>query len=378
MRALLLFALVLSGCASIPKPGPVREAQPVLLRGWNFIEPDAEFLAVETGASPISYSGPVIADEKLVFGSERFGLVALLRRSGKVLWRRMLDSALIATPLVSEGKVYAGTESGALYSLDLDGGGQLWRSELGAPVQGTFLLAFQRLYVGTADEAIHAVDPSTGKVLWSYRRPAFAGTSVRGGGNPAAVDGKVWIGFSDGTLVALNPDSGALEVERQYRDNLKFSDIDARVVGWRDGMLVSTYDGRLRFLRKDGSLIWEFASGGARAPVLGDGEILYYPSSDGAVYALTGNTGKEIWSFPLRRGVPTSVVLVTHKGRKLLLVTASEEKVFVLDAANGQLLGQSSFGRRSGSFGTIAADAERGTFYVVSHSSRVHEFLLRL
>jgi len=368
--------LLLAGCASIPKPGPMRPVEPVLQRGWNYIEKEQELLDLETGQDPVSFSAPVIAGEKLLFGSDRFGVVALARKNGKQLWRRDLNGGVLSQPLVNEKSVFAGTDTGILYSLELSGGRELWKVDLGAPVHGTFLLAFQRLFVGTSDEGLHAIDPGTGKVIWTYRRPAFGGTSVRGGGNPAAINGKLWMGFSDGSLLAINPETGAVETERNFRDNLKFADIDAKVVGWREGMLVATYDGRLRFLRKDGSTNWEFPAGGARAPLLSDGDVLYFPSSDGAVYALSGNTGKEIWSAPLRRGIPTGMALLNRNGRKVLVLTVSEEKVLVLDALTGKLLGQSSLGRGSGSYGSIAADQESGRFYVMSHSSRVHEYFL--
>lgn len=377
MRFLIATAVLLSACSSIPRPGPVRTAQPVLQRGWNYVENEKELLSLDAGADPVSYSAPVLAGEKLVFGSDRFGLTVLAKKNGQQIWRRNLDGGVLAQPLVSENTIYAGTNAGSLYSFD-HGGQQKWVVSLGAPVHGTFLLAYQRLYVATEDETLHALDPGTGKELWTYRRPAFGGTSVKGGGNPAAVGGKVWMGFSDGTLVSLNPDTGGVESEKQYRDNLKFTDIDARIVGWREGMLVSTYDGKLRFLRKDGSSVWEFAAGGARGPVLGDGDVLYFPSSDGALYALSANTGKEIWNFPLRRGVPTGVALVQKGGRKVLLLASSEEKVVVLDATTGKSLGQTSLGRGSGSYGSISADPESGNFYVLSHFSRVHEYRLKL
>lgn len=368
----------LAGCSHIKKPGPVRTAEPVIQQGWSYVEPESEFLHMETGVDPVSFSGPALVGEKLFFGSERFGLVALNRKNGQQLWRRKLDGALIAVPLVNDTSVFAGTETGSVYSLEAAGGKEKWHVMLSGPVHGSFLVAYQRLYVGTADEAIHCLDPSTGKEVWTYRRSGFGGTSVRGGGNPAAVNGKIWAGFSDGSLLALNPDTGGVEMEKSFRDNLKFTDIDARVVGWRDGMLVSTYDGKLRFLRKDGSTIWEFGSGGARAPVLGDGDVLFFPSSDGAVHALSGNTGKEIWNFPMRRGIPTGMTMVTRNQRKVLLVAGSEEKIYAVDAISGRQLGVAALGRGSGSYAPIVADPESGDFYVLSQHSRIHGYHLHL
>lgn len=370
-------ALDLTGCASLPKPRSDKQPQPILRKGWNYIESEKEILDLDAGQDPLSYSAPVLAGEKLIFGSERFGITVLAKKNGRKLWQRNLDGPVSAQPLVSENLLFAGSEAGTLYSFDLEGN-ERWKVPLSAPIRGSFLMAFQRLFVATADEGLYAMDPSTGKVLWNYRRPAFGGTSVFGGGNPAAVNGKIWMGFSDGSLLALHPETGAVESEKVFRDSLKFTDIDARVVGWRDGMFVSTYDAKLRYLRKDGSTAWEFKSGGARAPVLSDGDVIYFPSSDGSVYALSGNTGKEIWNYALHRGVPTGLSLVTVKQRKLLLLAGSEEKVIVLDALTGQALAQSSLGRGSGTYGPMAVDSENNSFYVLSQFSRIYEFHLNL
>ena len=69
---------------------------------------------------------------------------------------------------------------------------------------------------------------------------------------------------------------------------------------------------------------------------------------------------------------------MNHEGRKVLAVAASEEKVFLVDAASGKLLGQASLGRGSGTYGSIAVDPSQSAFYVLSLRSRVHEFRIKL
>ncbi len=367
-----LSALFLVACAG--KPVNLKTPEPAVRRGWTYIEPEQEILGLETGVSPVSYSGPLLVGEKLVFGSDRFGLSALSRRTGQLLWQKRFLSGVAVVPLSWEGKVFVGTESGELAQLELDSGRELWSISLSAPVQGSMALVAGRLFVSTIDEAVHGVDPSTGKVLWTYRRPAFAGTSVRGGGHPSIIGNRIWMGFSDGALVSLNPETGAVESEKLYRDNLKFMDLDAKIIGWRDGLLVASYDGKLRYLRPDGTLLWEFPAGGARAPILTEGDTIYLPSSDGTVYALSGQTGKEIWRYSFRRGVPTGMALV--QGGKWLAVAASEEKMVVLNGADGKVLGQSSFGPGSGSYSPIAVDKETNSFFVLSNYSRVYQFKL--
>lgn len=374
---LALLALFLAACSSVSlNPGPVRETEPVLARGWSFVEPARDFTELEAGVVPVSYSGPLLAGNKVVFGSSRFGLTVLAKENGQVLWQKRMNEGIGALPFIHQNRVFAGALDGTLAAFDLDGGSEIWSVSLGGPVRGTMTFAQERLFVATADEALHAVDPGTGKILWSYRRPAHAGTSIRGGGNPSVIAGRVWAGFSDGTLVALNPEDGSVQWERQFRDNAKFVDIDARVVGWKEGMLVATYDGKLRYLRRDGAQLWEFPAGGSRAPILGEGDVIYFPSSDGNVYAIDGSSGKEIWRHTMRRGVPTGMALMAGKEGKTLLTVGSDERVVALHPQSGALLSQLSFGRGSGSYSPIATDEETKSFYVLSSYSRVYQIRL--
>lgn len=378
MKKALWCFFLLSACSGIHlKPGPDKTAEPVFQRGWSYIESEKDFLDQDAGVAQVSYSSPQIVGEKIVFGSERFGLTVLAKKNGQVIWQKRVGDGISSQPFILQDAVIAGTDSGELYKFDLASGREIWQLDLNAPVTGSMVFSGDRLFVSTEDEAIRAIDPSTGKILWNYRRPAFGGTSIRGGGHPAVVGGKVWIGFSDGSLVALDPQDGSVSWEKQFHDNVKFMDIDARVVGWRDGILVTTYDGKLRYMKKDGALIWEFAAGGARAPVLADGERLFLPSSDGSVYAIN-SSGKQIWSYFPRRGVPTSVAFMSGTNKKILLVGISEQKILALDSETGKILAQTSFGRSSGSFAPIAVDQETKTFFVLSNFSRLHQFYFNL
>ena len=380
MRFAPFFLLCLAGCAGVSsRPQPLRPTEPVLERGWSYVESERDFLAQDAGVGATSYSAPVIASEKLIFGSDRFGITVLAKRNGQLLWQRRIADGVAAHPFADDNFVYIGSEGGILHKFEIASGRPVWNVTLSGPVHGAMISAFQRLYVGTEDEAIHAVDPGTGKVLWTYRRPAFTGTAIRGGGSPAAIAGKIWMGFSDGALVALDPDTGAVDTERQYRDNLKFTDIDARIVSWKDGLLVSTYDGKLRYMKRDGTAIWEFPVGSARAPLVTEGEIVYLPSSEGTIYAISGG-GREMWRYSLKRGVPTGMGLASKNGRRVLVVATSEDKVVALDAADGSSLGESSLGRGSGSYAPVVVDeTDRGiSVYLLSAYSRVHQFRLNL
>jgi outer membrane protein assembly factor BamB len=370
-------AVLLSACSTLSwKPGPVGEKGSAWRRGWTLVESDREFFRLESGVTPVSYSGPVISGAKIIFGSERFGLRAVAKQTGKVLWQLPLPSVSVV-PLVTDTAVFVGTDLGDFYRVNAESGRVEFQVSLSAPVQGSMLLVLDRVYVASADEAVHALDPKTGKLLWTYRRPAFSGTSIRGGGNLAFIAGKIWTGFSDGALVGLNPESGSLENERVFRDNLKFVDVDARVLGWKDQLLVANYDGKLRMLRKDLTTVWEFDAGGARTPLL-EGDVIYHASSSGVVYAIQASSGKEIWQQPLRRGVPTGLALMEKDNQQFLAVASSEERAYLFAADTGKVLDSILLGRGSGSYSPLVADRETQAFYLLSAYSRLYQIRLGL
>ncbi|MCO5142210.1 MAG: PQQ-binding-like beta-propeller repeat protein [Oligoflexia bacterium] len=369
--------LLAASCAQLGKPTSLRKDKPAFSRGWGFIEPENEFLSMNAGVNQVSYSAPILHGNKVIFGSDRFGLTALSEKNGKILWQKRFSGAGVsATPFLFNDKVIVGTDTGLVSSFDAQLGTETWKQELSGPVHGAFAFSDGRLFVGTADEAMHALDISTGKVLWTYRRNAFSGTSIRGGGNPSVIQGKVWTGFSDGTLVALNIHDGRVEFEKQYRDNPKFFDLDAKVLSWRDGILFPTYDGSLRYLRMDGSTIWEQKVGGARAAVIGRSGKIYLPSSDGAVYAIDGSSGKILWQVPLPTGVPTSIILKEGEQKSYLIVGSSKKYIYALNPDTGEVLDRYSLGSSTGTFSPLLVDEEYKHLYLLSMGSRIYQFRL--
>lgn len=380
LPAAALIVAGMGGCASLKKlrPSPVREEIALLSRGWTYAEDSQIQVNMESGMRPLTFASPVLAGDKLIYGSSRFGLVALHKVTGKELWRKQISEGVSAAPLITADKVYAAADNAHVYALELGSGREIWKAALPFPGTGAPILAEGRLVVSSIDGSILAFDPATGKNLWAYKRPVVGGTSIKGGGNLTYSSGRIWAGMSDGTLLALQPQDGMVVLEKQFHDNLKFMDIDAKPIAWRDGLLIVTYDGKLRYIKRDGNVQWEYGSGGAHAPVLAgfEPDWLFLPSSDGGVYCISGNSGQEIWRFLLPRGIPTAVSVMGEGKRQRLVVTSSDQRLFVLDAHTGTELANANLGKASGSYAGLVADEKFGAFYVVSHYSRVYQFFL--
>lgn len=379
---LCLTAVLLSGCGSF-RPEPSRAKFEPVLRGWSFVESSEEMADQQTGAPAINYSSPVLYKDELLVATERFGLTSFNKHSGTVNWRIPIKGGASSTPVVFENKVFVGSNEGFFFAYPLGGGAEHWSQDLRFPVKGKPAYLGGRILVATVDHAMHALDASTGKILWTYRRNAASGTTIKGGGNASVIDGKFWVGFSDGSLVVLEPNDGSELREKQFRDNIKFTDIDAEPVPWKQGVLVSTYDGRLRYIKKNGLPIWTFPKGSAKAAVPGSGvNMIFLPGSDGTVYAVSDSSGKRIWQYSLERGVPTGVAYFgnsTDASMKdgLVAVASSDNFLYILDAKTGSLKQIMRFGSSSGAYGSVIADQKNKRFYVLSHYGRVYQFRVR-
>lgn len=375
---LIAISLLSISCSSfLSKIGPVRPKEPVLQRGWAYTESSKEHAdTVESNVQPLDFSSPTLEGEKIILSTSRLGLMVIAKESGQLLWKRNFKGEHFSTkPLVVNNKIIVGTDEGFVRSFQLDTGVEIWKAELPSGVRCAPILALDRIVLTTADEAVHALDPATGKLLWTYRRPSYSGTSIYGSGNPALIGGKIWIGFSEGTLVSLEPNDGSLLLEKSFRDNLKFNDIDAKPLAWKEHIIFPTYDGKLRMIKKDGTLVWETQAGASRSPVVSTshGNSLLYSSSDGAVYLVEIESGKEIWHYNLSRGVPTGAVVYEANDKSYAIVASSDQYIYALDMKDGKELARVSLGRGSGAYATLAIDAKSKSVFVLSQFSRLYQ-----
>ncbi len=124
------------------------------------------------------------------------GVAALVADSGAIAWRTPLTDDPTAGPALSHVLVVP-DRSGEIVGLDPATGDVNWRvSVAGAPSTSA---AFGRfgLYIGNADGRLHRFDPDDGGEVWAV--PLGATPSA----NPVIIDGKVVVGLTDGSVVAV-------------------------------------------------------------------------------------------------------------------------------------------------------------------------------
>ncbi len=342
----------------------------VMVRKWTL---STRSNVAEMGDRGTEYSNPVVRDNTLVFGNRSIGLISVYPGIQQQRWVLPVPKGVISELTLDKNSVYFGGGDGFLYSVSLETGHVNWRYELRNPHISRPTLAGGRLLATTSDDTVVAVDASTGKWLWQYKRKTQAAATIQGASSPKVDGQQVLAGMSDGFLVALQLEDGQLRWERRIHSGAKFTDVDASPVIEGDAMFVPSYDGALYALRRTtGDILWRFDAGGSKSALIENGK-LYLPSSDGHVYALEISSGKQLWKFDLDEGVPTQIV---NTGRYLVF-GSSHQYLYAIERETGALAYRYNVGWGSGFAGAPAYDAATKRLYILSSGGNLYSFLVR-
>lgn len=276
---------------------------------------------------PREFAGPA-ADPSggniIVLTRDKF--VRAVSEEGKVEWSFRTSGHFTASAAVSEGIAYVPGGDGTLYALRVDSGELVWKYAGGDELVTTPTVIAGKVLVATQTDALIAVDQKTGNQVWRYRRDSSSEFSVRGAAAPKVRDGVVYIGFSDGALVALRMDDGIVKWEKMLSTAGKqFRDVDTTPIFDKAGRLfaASYKDGIYALEPGSGAIQWHNSRPGITNLAL-RGEILF-AGGDQQMGALFGDTGQFVWSLDLAPRAARTPVLA----RGLLIVPTTGPLVFV-------------------------------------------------
>jgi eukaryotic-like serine/threonine-protein kinase len=274
------------------------------------------------GAGAPVVSSPAVANGLVYFLGSDGTFFALSADSGAVRWRfttrgeRRFEARglhgltpavqtiadpmdlFLSSPAVDQGKVYFGSSDGHVYALDAATGALRWSFATGDIVHASPTIAGNVLYIGSWDSYFYALDAGSGKLKWKFKggMDTVIHNQVGFQSSAAVVGGVVYVGCRDAHVYAFDAATGRkiwdLPTDGSWvnatpavvdgviyvgtADTHRFQIIDAR-----SGQLRTVIDGR--------GLIF------GSAAIAGD--LVYFGSFNGRLYAVNRATGTEAWAF---------------------------------------------------------------------------------
>ncbi len=321
----------------------------------------------------------VVTDDILYQGNAKDGMSAYERKSGDLIWRKHILHGVDGGAQFVGSSLYFGGGNGYFYSLDARTGDIQWTFFTKYPTLGRPFVHNRVVYFLSGNNTVYALDTQTGRQKWLYARPSPSDLTIQASSRPLFHDGVLYVGFTDGFLVALvagGKDSsgtsssgsskrGQVLWERQLSQNKRFQDIDAFPVKEGNRIYISSYDGNLFCLNaRTGQTLWKVEGGGHTAVTI-EGDRLFYSTSSGFVKALDKKSGKELWKIKLIHGVASQPKFF----RGLVVFGVSQGGLRVVDATHGSEVGKYSPGRGIASAPSL--DAKTGEVYFISQGANL-------
>ena len=242
-------------------------------------------------------SGGVAAGNNTVFvGSSNGKLSALDVVNGALKWQFSTENEIWATPVIVDGVVYIGSLDHSLYAVNAADGTKKWSFKTGGSIASTPLIVEGVIYIGSFDDKFYAIDADTGAKKW-----VFEGAGNWFWAQAAYGNGTIYAGCLDHKVYALNAGNGTTVWSKPFD---AASLIKASPVIAGGNLVVASEVGKVFGLDLNtGEKKWEFDSITAKvlSPLGAVGNTVYINSQDNKLYAVDGQTGRQVWGVPLTK-----------------------------------------------------------------------------
>ena len=202
-------------------------------------------------------AAPAYAQGTVVAGFSSGELNAYRYENGRLVWQDQLARTSISTsvsslsdidadPVIDRGQVIAVGQGGRMVSLELISGQRMW--ELNVAGISTPWVAGDWVFVVTSDAKLLAVARQSGKVRWITQLRAFEREKAKRGPityvGPILAGGRLVLAGSDGSLINVDPATGAVQTQTDIRASVSLQPVVANST-----LYILDDDGRLHAFR---------------------------------------------------------------------------------------------------------------------------------
>lgn len=301
--------LLISACANdetIEPPAELVEfqQQAEFKRVWSLDVGDLKPV-LRLGLAPVS-------DGENVYTADYGGTVqAVQKADGKRLWKHDTSEfrfwgestamRFSAGPVVANGKVAVGTLNGDVLVFDAVTGEKLWQQNVNGELLAPPLMTAGLVLFRATDGRVIALDVQSGEQRWDTVRevPPLV---IRGLSAPATDGRRIYAGFDNGKVAALNLDDGSMIWEATIASPSGASvlegiiDVDGNITHFGQEVYATSYNGHAAGLAAEsGEILWRRELSSVLTPAVAWGQVLV-TDIDSEVHAFDRLSGTSAWT----------------------------------------------------------------------------------
>jgi len=319
--------------------------------------------------TPQECASGALAGDRLVIGSRASSIVGVRLTDGHIDWATQTSGGIDGPARfdAKRGQVVLGADDGSLYAVGAADGRIRWTYRAKGAIEREVEIGPETVYVATSADRVVALDAGTGKWRWQYERETPDGFTIHGYGSPRLRGQQLLVGFADGNLVALQSASGEVAWARSLAAvSDQFVDVDSTPIVDRETIYAASYSGGVYGLdARDGAVRWRLGTEGA-GPLSLLGGRLYFVARREGLHAISTD-GQILWRQGLADAGDLTAPLALGR---YLVFSGSRGGLFIVDAANGDLLEVFNPGQGICASATLSADGTR--IYVLSNGGTLY------
>lgn len=318
----------------------------------------------------LNFASPYVAGDQVFVGGAGKYFYAINLSDGKKVWETKLEGPILSKPFFDGSTVYIGDGEGYVYALNAADGEEIWKVYIGEEVMSSPAANDNTIFIGTQNDSIFALDKSSGSIKWAQSRHSpFQGMSIKAASDPVVIEGKVYVGNTDGVLVAYNAATGEKVLTLPVAmARAIFTDIDTSPLKYNGQLVFSTMEGALYSYDYKGMKEKWSKSIGTPNNIVYSGGLLYI-TAQGKVYCLQAESGETVWEKDLDVLEASQPAIAGN----YIVIISTKDKLYLLDKTSGEVALERHLG--GGTFGEpVVAD---GKILVLSNSNQLFSFKLQ-
>lgn len=269
-------------------------------------------------------------------------------KTGKINWQVNLESEISAGPGVGDTLLVLGGPEGQVMALDIDTGTLLWKTSVTSEVLSPPVIDRNKVVIRTQDGRIYGFSIQNGQRDWVFDTN-IPNLTLRGNSTPIAKGGRVYIGFDNGKVAALNIMDGSVlwqqnVINSQGKTEIdRIADIDGDIdVVATDLYLSSAADKTMSVATESGRVLWS-QNVGSVTGVTVSRRSLYITDNQSIVHELNRMDGSRGWTQDqmLNRNLTKPSFYLGD-----LVVGDYDGYIHILDGVTGEVINRTEVGKK--------------------------------